>query len=269
MIGLDRSRAIPARRNYPSVLAALAGFSASVVSPLPAQFSVTPVVLEIDASDSAVVSRVRVRNEGARELAMRVYARDFDQDSIGEHEIALPGSHPNGCGDRIRFVPTAFSLEPDEDQTIAIELSPGPGDSTCWSLVFIDSPPPADQKGIRVGARIGVKVFGLPAGGTRLAAVEAAEIAESQGGRLLKMQLANDGIWPILARGTVEIMDFDGEIVGTARIERTTVLPSRKRLLEIPLESELPPGRYLAVPLLHLGDDALIGAQVAFRVERG
>ena len=34
-----------------------------------------------------------------------------------------------------------------------------------------------------------------------------------------------------------------------------------------PLETDLEPGRYLAIPVLEYGDEGLIGAQVSFRVD--
>ncbi|MEJ2484028.1 MAG: hypothetical protein P8049_13190, partial [Gemmatimonadota bacterium] len=81
--------------------------------------------------------------------------------------------------------------------------------------------------------------------------------------------LANRGSWPLLARGSVEIVDLDGVSAETARIERTTVLPNRTRMIEVPLGVPLEPGRYVAVSLIDLGEEELIGAQVAFRVEGG
>ena len=49
-------------------------------------------------------------------------------------------------------------------------------------------------------------------------------------------------------------------------VESFSVLPGHERMVEIPLEADLAPGRYLAIPVLEYGDDGLMGAQVAFRV---
>jgi hypothetical protein len=40
-------------------------------------------------------------------------------------------------------------------------------------------------------------------------------------------------------------------------------------MIEVPLGVPLEPGRYVAVSLIDLGEEELIGAQVAFRVEGG
>jgi P pilus assembly chaperone PapD len=251
-------------------LLALSGLFAFTSTEASAQFSVTPTILSVEPTGEDVGSLVRVRNEGGRALSMRVYARDFDQDSLGSHSLTTPGTSPNGCGDRISLVPAAFELPAGEDQLVSIRLQPASGEpATCWSIIFIESPPPADQTGIRVAARIGVKLFGLAEGGTRDARIEDAVVEEIGSERVIRLKLANHGSWPLLARGSVEIVDLEGVRAGEARIERTTVLPSRTRMIDVPLDVMLEPGRYVAVSLIELGDEELIGAQVAFRVEGG
>ncbi len=251
-------------------LLALSGLFAFASPEANAQFSVTPTILSVEPSQTDVGSLVRVRNEGSSTLSMRVYTKDFDQDSLGTHSLTTPGTSANGCGNRISLVPAAFELPPGQDQLVSIRLQSDSGEpATCWSLVFIESPPPADQVGIRVGARIGVKLFGLAEGGTREGVIENADVEDLGNEQVIRLKLANRGSWPLLARGSVEIVDLDGVSAATARIERTTVLPSRTRMIEVPLDSPLEPGRYVAVSLIDLGDEELIGAQVAFRVEGG
>ena len=265
---LPRER-LPLRKS-PMALLALSGLFAFTSPEASAQFSVTPTILSVEPTESEVSSLVRVRNEGSRTLSLRVYTRDFDQDSLGSHSLTTPGTSANGCGERISLVPAAFELPAGEDQLVSIRLRPDSGQpATCWSLVFIESPPPADQSGIRVGARIGVKLFGLAEGGTREAVIENADVEDLGDERVVRLKLANRGSWPLLARGSVEIVDLDGVSAATARIERTTVLPNRTRMIEVPLGVPLEPGRYVAVSLIDLGEEELIGAQVAFRVEGG
>jgi hypothetical protein len=267
---IDLSRERLTLRKSPMALVALSGLFAFTPPEARAQFSVTPTILSVEHTDADVGSLVRVRNEGGRTLSMRVYTRDFDQDSVGSHSLTTPGASSTGCGDRISLVPAAFELPAGEDQLVSIRLRPARGEpATCWSIVFIESPPPADQNGIRVAARIGVKLFGLAEGGTREAHIEDAFVEDLGDGRVVRLKLVNRGSWPLLARGSVEIVDLQGIRAGKARIERTTVLPSRSRMIEIPLDVKLEPGRYVAVSLIEFDDEELIGAQVAFRVEGG
>jgi hypothetical protein len=231
-------------------------------------FSVTPVVLAVEPSDTAVSSLVRVRNEGSRELSLRLYTRDFEQDSLGNHAFVSPGSLDNGCGDRVGYSPGAFSLPPGGEQPVSIRVDPDPVGETCWSVVFLESPPPAGD-GVRVGARIGVKVFGLAGPPSRVARIPAAEVLEHEGRKVLRIDLRNDGAWPIQTGGSVEVLRFDGTRVGATEIGTASVLPKHRRRLDVPLPFSLDPGRYVAVSILDLGADQLVGAQVAFRVEGG
>jgi hypothetical protein len=263
-----RALASPPRRCPPTLLA-LAGLAAlGPARPAHAQFSVTPVVLAVEPRDTATSSLLRVRNEGNGVLSLRLYTRDFEQDSLGNHVFRPPGSLGTGCGSRIAFSPGAFSLPPGGEQPVSIRVEPDSAAPTCWSVVFVESPAPAGD-GIQVGARIGVKVFGLAEGGSRIAEIPAAEVVERQDRKVLRLELRNEGEWPIQTGGSVEVLRFDGTRVGTAEIGMASVLPNHRRRLEVPLPFSLDPGRYLAVSILDLGGDQLIGAQVAFRVEGG
>ena len=168
-------------------------------------------------------------------------------------------------------IPTrqGLSVPAGVSQPVTIRMLPGAStDITCWSLVFIESPPP-EGRGYRAGLRIGVKVYGLAPGGSELGEITAASIGEPDAespDRTLRFTVANQQTWPILARGTVEVRDFDGGSRATVPVESFSVLPGHERMVEIPLEADLAPGRYLAIPVLEYGDDGLMGAQVAFRV---
>jgi hypothetical protein len=115
-----------------------------------------------------------------------------------------------------------------------------------------------------------VKVYGLSARGGESAQITAASVSSGTGevdGRMLEFTVDNPDDWPVLARGTVEVRDFDGAPHGMVEVEAFSVLPDHERTLRVPLEAPLTPGRYLAIPVLEYGDDGLMGAQVAFRVE--
>lgn len=234
------------------------------------QFSVSPVILPIAHSPEATEATVMVRNNGASPLQLRIFAADFDQALDGSHSTFLAGSHDHSCADRLEIVPDGLSVAAGVTQPVTFRLLPGVDpDSTCWSLVFIEKPPP-EGTGPRAGLRIGVKVYGLSARGGESAQITAASVSSGTGkvdGRMLEFTVDNPDDWPVLARGTVEVRDFDGAPHGMVEVEAFSVLPDHERTLRVPLEAPLTPGRYLAIPVLEYGDDGLMGAQVAFRVE--
>lgn len=257
----------------PGYLAALTALSGIVGLGSPAaaaaQFSVSPVILPLPASPEAADATVMVRNNGESPLQLRVFAADFDQKLDGGHETFAAGTHDRTCGARIEVFPEGLSVPAGVSQPVTIRMLPDPGaDSTCWSLVFIESPPP-EGTGYRAGLRIGVKVYGLAEGGSELGEITDASVEEPEAGsadRTLRFTVANQQTWPILAHGTVDVRDFDGNSRATVHVESFSVLPDHQRRLEVPIEADLGPGRYLAIPVLEYGGEGLMGAQVAFRV---
>jgi len=78
----------------------------------------------------------------------------------------------------------------------------------------------------------------------------------------------NLGEWPLRPRGVVEIRDATGRPVTERPIDAFSVLPDREREISVAVAgTDLPPGRYLAVPILDWGGEYLAGTQIDFRVE--
>lgn len=235
-----------------------------------AQFSVSPVILPVAHSADVTEATVLVRNNGEAPLQLRVFVADFDQRLDGSHETFPAGSHQHSCADRLEIVPDGLTVEGGVTQPVLLRLRPGSDpEATCWSLVFVEKPPP-EGRGARAGLRIGVKVYGLSEAAAERAEIVDASVSAKESddsGRTLQLRVRNPDGWPILARGTVELRDFDGGARDAIAVEAFSVLPEHDRTVTIPIETELEPGRYLAIPVLEYGREGLIGAQVAFRVE--
>lgn len=258
------------RNRYLAALLALPGI-VSLGGPAAAQgqFSVSPVILLVPASGETTEVTVIVRNNGESPLQLKLFPADFDQRPDGGHDTYPAGTHDRSCADRLEIMPGALSVPAGVSQPVTIRMRPGSEDEdTCWSLVFVESPPP-EGSGYRAGLRIGVKVYGLDSSGMGLGEITAASVDAADGesaGRGLRFTVSNLDSWPILARGTVELRDFTGASLGTMPIESFSVLPDHHRTVVVPLSADLAPGRYLAIPVLEYGDDGLMGAQVEFRV---
>ncbi len=257
------------KRRYLAALLALPGIvGMGHPASASAQFSVSPVILPIPHGEGVVEATVRVRNNGTDPLQLRIFAADFDQRLDGGHETFPAGSHERSCAERLEIVPDGLSVPAAVTQPVTLRLHPGTDpDATCWSLVFIEKPPP-EGSGPRAGLRIGVKVYGLSAMGAEVAEITAASVdAGSSEGRTLAFTVSNPDAWPVVARGSVEVRDFEGGARARVPVESFSVLPEHDREVRVPLDAELAPGRYLAIPVLEYGDDGLMGAQVAFRVD--
>jgi hypothetical protein len=229
-----------------------------------AQISAQPVILELRTTDSAAVTSFAVRNESLDEMQVRVYAADFDQAEDGGHTFLEAGTHPRTCADRLQFFPDDIVLPGHGAAEVRVRLEPG--DSTCWSLVFVQSQA-RDPGGIRIAQRIGVKVYGVarravPAGEIRSVAVA----GSGESGRRVEITFHNTGDGPVRPEGELEIRTSEGDIAAVVPVEPFSVLPGRTRATSVPL-APLDPGSYLLIPILDFGADYLAGGQARLEVE--
>lgn len=239
-------------------------FMLFLAAPAEAQFSVQPVIMEIEVGDSAAVTSFAVRNESDGPLHLRIYAADFDQPEDGSHAFMEAGTHPRSCADRLQVSTDNLSLQEGGQGEVRVRMAPGA--STCWSMVFVQSQA-LQPDGIRIAQRIGVKVYGIgglaaPAGEISAVAVE----TMAPESRTLAITFDNTGDGPLRPEGEVEIRTLDGDIVAVVPVPPFSVLPGRARRTRVALDAELPPGRYLAIPILDFGADYLAGGQATFEV---
>jgi len=250
-----------------SALRGLAGLLVlAAATPAEAQFSVSPVIVQIPATEAAPV-QLSVLNEGENAMQFRAYALDFDMSGTGEHTYWEHGSLESSCGERLGIAPDAFTVAAGQTATVAVSLAPGRLDRTCWSMVLIETSGSSEGT-ILVNQRIGVKLYGLSGIADINGEVLAGAVTADSAGLEVNFTVQNDGAWPLRPNGVVEIRDVHGTVVASSRVDAFSVLPERERTIRVAVDdSDLDPGRYLAVPILDFGADYLSGTQIDFRVE--
>lgn len=227
-----------------------------------AQFSVRPVIHHYPAG-SAATRVMTVKNEADVVRQIEIYVADFDRDRTGEHRFLAAGEHERSCAGRLEVFPDQLVLDPGEAADVRITMQPAA--RTCWSVVFAETVE-GDEKGLRVGRRIGAKVFGHGHGADEDVAVDAVEASPAGDSVDVRFTVENTGGLPVRPEGTVEIRTLTGEVVGRRDLRPFGVLPGHGRDVEVTVPASLGPERYLAVPILDTGGDHLIGGQASFRV---
>lgn len=249
-----------------AVLLALAAVAAAVSvaapAPLAGQFSVRPVLIDFPTG-SATTRVATVKNEGDRPRDFRVYVSDYDRARDGDHEFLEAGEHERSCRDRISVFPDRLTVEPGG--AVEARITVEPGARTCWSLVFFETTR-GDTTGVRIGQRIGVKVFGVGREVRTRASVDGVVASPGEGGARVSFDVVNSGGTVVRPTGDVEIRTLEGEVVSTREIRGFNVLPGHTRRVEVRVPGELRAGGYLAVPLLDVGAEYLIGGQARLRV---
>lgn len=241
----------------------LAALAIGVPAGAAAQFSVQPAIVHIATGDTTATAVVTVHNEASHPLELSFYTGDFDQDRSGDHRFLEPGEHGRSCEDRLQFYPDGAALEPGEVQEIRLLMEPP--DSTCWSMMFVESASRAET-GLRVSQRIGVKVYGLPTHEVPEGEIRSVEVTGSAGDRELVIAFLNLGRAPVRPEGEIEVRSLDGEVVEVVRVEPFSVLPGRTRETRVALDLMLDPGTYVLVPVLDFGGEYLAGGQAILEI---
>lgn len=248
------------------LVAALAALPATLSAPTPAegQFSVRPVIHHFPAGES--VTRVAsVKNEGDRARQLRLYAADFDRSRSGKHRFMTAGEHERSCAGRLEVFPEQLRLEPGGSADVRITLRPGP--RTCWSVIFVETVG-ADRGGVHIGQRIGIKVFGYGADSSPDASLDSVRVTPGERSVEVTFTVRNAGEVPVRPGGAVEIRTLAGRVVAEREIDPFGVLPGHDRAVTATVKTKLEAGRYLAVPILDIGAEYLLGGQAAFRAPR-
>jgi hypothetical protein len=235
------------------------------VMPVSGQFSVQPVIVELRTGADGAATVITVRNETASPLQLQVYGSDFDQPEDGSHVFMDLGEHARSCANRLEIHPDHLVVGPHGTGEVRVGMDPG--DSTCWSLVFVQGVGREGQ-GIRVAQRIGVKVYGVSAATAPDGEVSGVRVeVDTNGSRHVEVAFANTGEAPVRPDGELEIRSETGEVVSTLPIPPFSVLPGRTIQTRIPLAVELPPGVYLLIPILDFGGAYLAAGQALLEIE--
>lgn len=228
-----------------------------------AQISVRPVNLQFLVADSGQSARVYVRNISDDEIRVRIYASDFDVDSLGNHRFYPSGTlASHSCASRLSTIPQALRIPAGETQSGEVQLERG--DRFCWSVVFVETM--SNQGMVRVGNRVGVKVYGIPAAIQKNADIVGTSVQISGKESAVRLKVRNTGDAYFRASGKVEVRSAAGDLIDSLAVDPFGVLPGADRILTIPMQKTLKAGEYLAIPILDFGGDHFAGARTTFTV---
>jgi hypothetical protein len=235
------------------------------------------IVLEPRAAGRGVAS-INVSNEGDSVVEATVYLSDWDRREDGEHRFYPSGTLPQSCGPLLRVFPLGLRLAPRTAQAVRVTLQGADTLSTaCWSVVFVESgaTPAGGGRQLAYVARLGVKVYTLPAGLVKQGTIDdlvararrsaPGAPAAPPGARELALTFRNTGGTPLWVRGRIEFRRLDNSVAATAEVPEFPVLPAARHLVAVPAP-QLPRGRYVALALLDYKGAEIAGAQLAFEV---
>lgn len=233
----------------------------ALVVPVQAQFGAYPVVMDFD-HNGAETQVLTVLSESPEPMMLRFYLGDFEQFVDGNHQFGALGAHPMTCQGRVSVSPESVELIPGGSAQVRVNMEPGA--KTCWSALFAERATPEEE--FKIVQRIAIKVHGHPESAHTSASVTEVSVVETEDERRVAVTIDNTGNTSLRPEGELELRTLDGDVVREIAIDPFSVLPGHRRTVQVVIPPDLPRGAFLAIPILDIGLDYLLGGQATFAV---
>lgn len=251
----------------------------------------SPVFSSITVSRSNIYFEIRpgenytgsfqVRNIGEEPENIEVYLMDWNKNVYGEVHFVKARTMPQSLAEWVEFFPSNFVLEKGKRQEIKFTVTiPRAERGPHWTAFFVrGEPKPVGEFEFESGGKSSLAVgVGYAIGLCQVDSERAVAKAKITNMRIIpanpedspmkvKVELENTGTTFLRPWGRVEFRDEKGATVDKVDIKRFRILPEAKRILEIPYEGKLKPGRYLALAIIDFGGDYLVAGQRKFEIK--
>jgi len=275
------------RRQSKGVLkAALAGLAAILVlAPLAAraQVGVTNGLTQEKACQpgEAFESFVTLKNNGPEEETVRIYQTDYAFSADGKSYYDPPGKVKRSNAGWITVaakqvtIPGLANL--DVKFTCRVPASPSLA-GTYWSIIMFEVVPKADRTkrdaekkdiafGISQVMRYGVQIVThIGETGTRSLKFLTTDLLQTKTGKILQVDLENDGERWLRPFSTVEIYNDKGDLVTKIEGERWRLFPGTSARFKFDV-SALKPGTYNALIVFDNKDSSVFGLRYALNIQ--
>lgn len=227
-----------------------------------------------------VSSSFEIGNNEGKPLSLSIGAADWRQTETGGLRLADPGTLERSMADWITISPRQFVLDVDSVQQIDFTINVPEGvTGTYWVglLIEVEDETAVGTSGDTVGLAIGtnflVKIFvDIIPGQQPNAQLKG---VQQRGLNPLTMQVNFENTGNIQlegVKGRVEIRNLEGDTIKSMPIREFSVLPGDVRNVlaidqEAVLGETLAAGRYLALAVIDIGEDFLLGGQLVFEVK--
>ncbi|MBO9540757.1 hypothetical protein J7643_09225 [bacterium] len=238
---------------------AKAGLSSLSIFPARQELVVTP-------GENQAFS-VTVANSGKDALRVRAYYSDWGLHPSGEMLFLLPGKSAYSAQRFVTFSPAQFVLLPNQQQAVRVNVAVPAGvePGEYQGMLFFETTPPQvpTKKGrsmILFSQRLGDTLYVAVPPFERQATIGGVAYLPPKGKAPARVGLVleNPGKVHVRCSGVVKLSRPDGTTVAELKIEDVALIRESKRLLQLPLEKDLAPGRYQAqVSLDYGGEEAL------------
>jgi len=244
-------------------------------------FEVAPVRVSFNALPGETQSRtVTVKNHSNQRETITLRLQDFLVQRDGQMETLPAGSTRNSIATWVNLNPSFLTLEPNETQTIQVNLQAPNDDFTSkWGLLSFAvsneqtafSADRGVQAGLSLSGRIDIFLFYNPASSDP-GRIEISNLVETNKGtateRHFNVNIDNYGDRITTGRVFLIASNIDTGFEKRYKTVDVMVYPQSTRTIELSIPIDLPPGRYsLAAILDYPGSTSLKGTQTVINVD--
>lgn len=248
-------------------------------------FNVSPFMLEIDASPGqSYIGTLSVT--GKVDESVRIYLEDWDMLPDSNDIGYEPGTTERSCSDWLSLSPTQFDVPANGRVSVKYSFTvPEDAAGSYWAFIMVEGAKklmkPSEDTGkvqvmIETKLRYAVRLFINVETGSQIqgeiTGIDVSQPVENSEFKNYPLQakVVFHNTCDILLKpqGFLEIRDLDGETITRTDIPpRFYVIPGRERWLEVPIETRLRNGEYLALAVLDYGGESLVAGEAHFSVQ--
>lgn len=217
-----------------------------------------------------------VYNYGDQKEDINISLADWDYDEEGINRIYQSGElEEYSLQDYLLVSPTNFTLSPRESKKINCDiLIPENKTGPKWGLVLVGTASKFTRE-VHGGENLSSSFYASKSFGVKIRLLDRennlklCEISRSEVIAVEKKiinYIKNKGGVFLTGYGEIKIINEDGKIVKKIKMNKFKLLPGYKRKVLTEIPQGLKPGNYLAVSIMDVGLESLLGSQVNFVV---
>lgn len=233
------------------------------------RISIQPSVLDFRVGPSAQQTQsVRITNLSDKKLAFQAYLADWLRDSTGSHQYFRPDTLSRSCASWVQLDRNFIEVEPGGSSELLVRMNPPADPSKVnemkWAMLFVQG---ADEKNtedpsskqlqtqVKEILRVGVHIYETPPA-LHKKTVSLYSFAPTAEKNVYEVAMKNTGDLMLQCKAQIELTDpANGNTYRTEKIE-FPIFPGGTRKAKIPLPADLPKGKYSALAIIDLGEDA-------------
>lgn len=238
------------------------------------KIGIQPSILEFHGVPGVTESQViRITNLSDSKVSFQAYLADWLRDSTGAHHYYKPDTLNRSCASWIATDKNFIEVEPGKSENLLVRLQ-APSDTRLfnkmrWAMLFLQSAEEQDSSDrknkqfntkIKELLRVGFHIYQTPPSVTQMSA-KAVTLKPVEGNpHAYDFHIVNTGETMLQCKAHLALTHIEtGKEYRLDKIE-FPVFPEAKRIVRLAIPATVPKGKYSALAILDIGEDASLEA---------